>query len=171
MGKAQKTKENQQKQKEDGVQKDKDGSCNLDFSVFKQGPYSGGLAKCSSKRPIIEDNDDSYDDEPLPDILLPLAGLGFDVKVNDSLVAIKMTQSFLNPTAEQVNQKAREHAGKKSDFSKEDEKPLEVAYNFPKLDSKAVVTKLRISIGDDRIIDAKVEPKKKAQEKYDDATA
>jgi hypothetical protein len=38
---------------------------------------------------------------------MPLAGLGFDIKVNDSLVAIKMTQSFLNPTSEQVNERAK----------------------------------------------------------------
>jgi len=37
---------------------------------------------------------------------MPLAGLGFDVRVNESLVALKMTQSFLNPTFEQVNERA-----------------------------------------------------------------
>ena len=95
-------------------------------------------------------------------MMMPLAGLGFDVKVNDSLVAMKVTQSFINPTAEQVNARAEE-IGQKVVFTKDQEKPIEINYSFPKVDDKAVITKLRISIGDDRVIDAKVEPKKKAE--------
>ena len=47
---------------------------------------------------------------------------------------------------------------------------IEVVYKFPKIDD-TVVSKLLISIGDERVIEAKVMEAKKAEEKYDDAQA
>ena len=48
--------------------------------------------------------------------------------------------------------------------------PVEVVYKFPKFDD-TVVSKVLISIGDERVIEAKILEKKKAEEKYEDAMA
>jgi hypothetical protein len=35
---------------------------------------------------------------------IPLSGLSFDVKISDSLVALKIIQTFVNPNAAMMNQ-------------------------------------------------------------------
>ena len=45
-----------------------------------------------------------------------------------------------------------------------------MVYQFPKIDEKAVITRLSVDLGN-KIVEAKIEAKKKAQEKYDDAIA
>jgi len=49
-------------------------------------------------------------------------------------------------------------------------KPIEVTYKFPKI-KNSVVSKMTISVGDDRVIEAKIMEKKKAEEKYEDSVA
>ena len=48
--------------------------------------------------------------------------------------------------------------------------PLELTFRFPKVKG-ALVSRLSISIGDDRVIEARVMEKERAEEKYDDAVA
>ena len=56
---------------------------------------------------------------------------------------------------------------KKDGDKKEDEKSVEVTFKFPK-EENSVISKMQITLGD-KTIEAKVEDKDKAQEKYDDA--
>ena len=44
-----------------------------------------------------------------------------------------------------------------------DGKPIEVTYKFPKI-KESVISKMTISVGDDRVIEAKVKGKEKAKE-------
>lgn len=97
---------------------------------------------------------------------MPMTGLSFDVKISDSLVALKFIQTFVNPTAEMMNEMNPE-----KQVTKEDERTLEVIYNFPKIDKKAVISKLNILVGEDKVVETKIMPKKKADEKADDAMA
>ena len=48
--------------------------------------------------------------------------------------------------------------------------PVEMTYKFPKIEG-AIISKMTISVGDDRVIEAKVMEKDKADEKYDDTVA
>lgn len=69
-----------------------------------------------------------------------MAGLGFDAKIHESLVHLKLTQVFCNPT---------------------EKTPLEISYQFPKLETKAAIGGLTIQIGD-KHIEAKVMEKQRA---------
>ena len=75
------------------------------------------------------------------------------MKIQDSIAVLKMTQQFENKINEEDN----------------DQKPIEIKYQFPKEDD-AVISKMTIKLGE-REINAKVIEAKKAQEKYDDAIA
>ena len=55
-------------------------------------------------------------------------------------------------------------------FVNPSDSPLELTYRFPKLKG-TLVSKLLVSIGDDRVIEARVMEKERAEEKYDDAIA
>lgn len=72
--------------------------------------------------------------------------------IQESIALLCMRQVFRNP--------------KKDDQSK----PLEVTYQFP-VASHSVISKLTISIGDDRVIEAKVIEKEEAEKKYEDKIA
>ena len=41
---------------------------------------------------------------------MPLKGMGFDVRVTESLVALKMTQSYLNPDSATIDAMVGEDA-------------------------------------------------------------
>lgn len=47
---------------------------------------------------------------------------------------------------------------------------MELTYKFPKFNG-VIVSRLTISIGDDRVIEARVHEKQKAEQKFDDAIA
>ena len=73
------------------------GDFQLDLGVFRSPVGIDGLSKCFSRpRRLTEQELNEYYEkfgrEPVQkDMMMPLAGLGFDVKVNDSLVAMKVT--------------------------------------------------------------------------------
>ena len=83
------------------------------------------------------------------DVFLPLCDIKVEVGIRDSMAMTKVQQTYVNPVG--------------------DGQPLEVKYRFPKV-KNAVVSKMLFTIGD-RTIDAKIEEKAKAEEKYDDAIA
>ena len=86
------------------------------------------------------------------------------VFIHESLAQIELTQEFLNP----------ENANSDNIRAKDDQKlsiaPVEVTYRFPKM-KNSFISRLTVSIGDDRVIEGKVLEKEKAKEKYDDAIA
>ena len=92
-----------------------------------------------------KDDDKSY--------FLPVSKISCDLKIQDSIAVLKMTQQFENKINEEDD----------------DQKPIEIKYQFPKEDD-AVISKMTIKLGE-REINAKVIEAKKAQEKYDDAIA
>ena len=92
-----------------------------------------------------KDDDKSY--------FLPVSKISCDLKIQDSIAVLKMTQQFENKINEEDD----------------DQKPIEIKYQFPKEDD-AVISKMTIKLGE-KEINAKVIEAKKAQEKYDDAIA
>ena len=85
------------------------------------------------------------------ELMLPLKDVKVAVSIHESIALISMTQTFQN-------------TGFDSTAGDDDPRnaSIEVTYKFPKIKS-AVVSNLKISIGDDRVIEAKIEEKKKAE--------
>jgi hypothetical protein len=84
-----------------------------------------------------------------PDIFLPLCDVKVEVVIRDSMAMTKVQQSYVNPAV--------------------DGRPLEAKFRFPKM-KDTVVSKMTFKIGD-RTIEAMIEDRAKAEEKYDDAIA
>ena len=92
---------------------------------------------------------------------MPLKEIETEVEIRDSIATIKLVQVYINPTAELVEPQGHELRTKP--------RIVEVSYKF-KIPEEVVVSNMTIQI-DDKIIEAKVMEKEKAQNKYDDAIA
>ena len=86
--------------------------------------------------------------EPGSDLCLPLKSVQTMTTIHESLAHVNLTQQFINPSTA----------------------PLELTFRFPKLKG-TLVSRLTVSIGDSKVIEAKIMEKQKAEAKYDDAIA
>lgn len=82
------------------------------------------------------------------EVCLPLKHVACSSTIHESLSHVAITYNFVNPCPQ----------------------PLELTFRLPKLESM-IVSRLEISVGDQRVIEARVAERQKAEEKYDDAVA
>lgn len=87
------------------------------------------------------------DKESKKGLALPITKVETHVTILESLAHVSISQTFVNP---------------------EGKNPVEIAYRFPKVKG-SFISRLAISIGDDRVIEAKIAEKTKAQDMYEDA--
>ena len=91
-------------------------------------------------------------------LFLPMKEISVDGSIIDSMATFKITQVYVNPS----NQNPQEE-------NKEEEKPIEVCFKFPKIDDQ-IISGMKVTIGD-KEIEAKIMEKEKAEQKYEDAIA
>ena len=82
--------------------------------------------------------------------------MGVNIQINDSIAITNISQTFQNPSSNEPQEEAKGN-------------PIEFVYKFPK-DKKSLIAKMTVTIGD-RVVEAKIEEKEEAEEKYDNAVA
>lgn len=90
---------------------------------------------------------------------LPLESIDINVEIQESIATIKMIQVYENPNRDEPQDANDEPKAK----------PIDVVFKFPK-EKNSLISKMIITV-DDRTIEAKVEGKGKANNKFDDAVA
>ena len=87
---------------------------------------------------------------------MPLQNVSVRVQINDSIAISNITQVFYNP-------------GEINGCKVPGNTDVEFVYKFPK-EKDSLITKMKVTIGD-RIVEACVEGKEEAMQKYDDGVA
>ena len=98
---------------------------------------------------------------------MPLESISTSVVIYESLAKISLTYTFVNPKADSADGESTKPV---NTVPSDTACPIEATYKFPKL-KDTFVARLSISVGDDRVIEARVCEKEKAEQKYGDAIA